>query len=246
MQVLSGTAGFKLVFGEERDIATAQSGGQPPDRFEATVLSGGFTLAEQVVPIAYQPPLPTFDDLPPDAPLDSWLVHEPLAVLGEREIENGYEAHPDETRWYAGRDDLSAVAWLRDTGEGIDLIVTVRDDAASLAENATAEASVILQHDALQVTGFVADRTDSAFEIHLGPTDDGHSRYTSGQATADNVRLDVEQLFPRDDGFRYLYRVRLDGPALAPAALNFTVFDADGPIAKQTLTSATTSIIRRR
>ncbi len=48
---------------------------------------------------------------------------------------------------------------------------------------------------------------------------------------------------PRDEGFHYLYRVRLEYlyhvrlelPALARAALNLMVFDAKGHIAKQTL-----------
>ena len=127
--VQSGSGGFAISYGGPKELAMAESRGINPDRLDATLTVGGKAVAEEAIPLPIVAPLPAMGDLSPDAPLSEWVKVEPLAALGEADVVNPFLPQPDSSKWYKGESDLSAVAWLRDGGDALHLVVAVRDDA---------------------------------------------------------------------------------------------------------------------
>ena len=234
-QVLSGSAGFKFVFGGERELMTAAAGGVPPDRLDAALSAGGRVLAGQSVPVHFQPPLPAFAGLALGDPAARWLTREPVAALGAFAVVNTQEAYPDKSRWYGGPSDASAVAWLRDAGGAVEVVVAVYDDAAQPAADA-GDAEALRQGDALRLTG-------PAFDVTVAPGKGG-AVVRAADGSPSGVSATVEQP-AQADGPRYVYRVSIPSSAV-PDRLTLTVHDADDGVAKQTLTTPAVPIVRGR
>lgn len=234
VQVLSGSAGFRLVFGGEGDIATVESGGVHPDRIEATLKTADRVLATQTLPIIYQTTLPGFAELDRDAPLADWLQREPAVVLGEGQIKNFHEAYPDQSRWYAGAADLSAVMWVRDAGQTIDIVVAVRDDADGKATNDAAAKTDILEGDALHLSIASLHSEKQPVDIQIGWH--GEAPITRHHPESQGIESSVVKLAGNAEGYRYLYRATIPKALLGPSShVRGVVVDRDGDVRKQVL-----------
>ena len=133
--VLSGSGGWKLEFGGPKERALALSAGTDPDRAVISLVAAdGKTLATQVVPLQLEAPVALVAKAPQS--LDEWMPLQPTAVLGEAEVTNFWVTEPEPSRWYKGADDLSALVWLRESGDNLLLYVAARDDKLVEAKNA--------------------------------------------------------------------------------------------------------------
>ena len=240
VHVLSGSEGFALHYRSQREQAAA-AGGRPPDRLEATLRANGRSVVQQVVPVSYLPRLREVVDLDLDAPLSEWLAYEPIAVLDEAAVHNFHEAHPDNSRWYGGPQDLSAIAWMRQAGEATHLVVAVRDDHAdNPAANPEAAARPLDQHDALRITATSANTGESSSSWTIAPTLGDPISDATGPLQAATATID--QLEDHPDGFRYVYRITFPSQ-LDLRTLASTIYDADQGIAKQTLSMPPMQIV---
>lgn len=212
---LSGSGGWSLDVGGPRERALALSAGTPPDRLEV-VLEGpdGTELARRTAGLRLQGPVPPLGDVDRDDPA-AWWALEPLAVLGAEQVTNRFAAEPDQTRWYRGEDDLSAVVWLRDDGTVLRLLVAVSDDEHQPAAAEGGEGGDRLHMVVTGATGELRHEGHVPSSDHAAPR-----RVTGPQGSPVTVyQLDL----PADD---------LRGTAFA-IALRIT--DHDGGIDKQTL-----------
>ena len=124
--VLSGSGGWKLEFGGPKERELALSAGVDPDRLEVSLVAGGKTLSTQVVPLQIAAPIPSLETVPASAA--DWISLQPLAVLGAENVFNFFVKEPDQSRWYGGETDLSALVWARDDGKNLHFSVSVLDD----------------------------------------------------------------------------------------------------------------------
>ncbi len=231
--VLSGSAGWKLVYGGPGELAVARSGGISPDRLELALRAGGTLLARQSLPLALRGPLPPRAALPARPTLAHWLLREPAIVLDERHVTNFHDKHPDRSRRWQGPGDLWAMAWLRDGADGVRLVVAVRDDAHRPAPSADADGMV--EHDALEVRlADAAGKPAAAWTVAYG----AEKPLVAGDEPRPAVairRLDHPRLGPT-----CVYRLTLPPAATGTGAfaLHLTVRDNDLGYPKQLLRAA--------
>ncbi|MEM7809696.1 MAG: hypothetical protein AAF561_16420, partial [Planctomycetota bacterium] len=121
--VLSGSGGFDFTLAGERGIGLVTSGGVDPHRLDLELVGDdGTVMTRQSVPLDLADPVPAGL---PDVALE---LTEPVALLGDADVQNFHLKHPDSSRWYGGTDDLSSTVWLRSTGDKVEVIVDVVDD----------------------------------------------------------------------------------------------------------------------
>ncbi len=229
VQVLSGSAGFRFLFGGEQEIAVAKSGGIHPDRIEATLSQGNRLLSSQTAALAYQRSLPRYGDLQLDADISQWVRHEPIASLQESSVENFYEALPNQAHWYNGRDDLSADIWARDAGEQIDIVVAVRDDKRGDAETATA----LSDGDGLKLRITDLDNGDP-LDVIVGWMDNKPTIIDAKSGNGVQIFAHHFDQPDRNAGYRYVYRVSVPKQHLPEdAMLLLEVSDSDAEKRKQ-------------
>ncbi|MEM6313865.1 MAG: hypothetical protein AAF743_07245, partial [Planctomycetota bacterium] len=149
--VLSGSAGFDFALAGPKQLAIARTNGVDPDRLDITVIADdGTPIARQVVPLTLADPIARLGDVDTRS-IAAWQDLQPTAILGEPAINNLHAKHPDQSRWYDGPDDLSALVWLRHDAHKLHVAVLVRDDTT-------------LDGDDVEVT-LTADGT----VLHAGP-----------------------------------------------------------------------------
>ena len=224
-QVQSGSQGWKLYFGGPAERQAAQSG-TLTDAVKVVLKSGGNVLAQQEFPLQISAPIAPLGQIKTDS-LSSWMALEPLAVLQEDTIENFFVKEPDQTRWYKGDKDLSALVWLRDDGANLQLFVAARDD--KLVESKTSDA--LNKSDALQIS--LAGENGVFADLRAG--------LVGGAATLSGKMADIKASITRDEkaegGAATLYHLTIPKTLVGakPFRLHLMVFDNDGFGLKQTL-----------
>jgi hypothetical protein len=124
--IYSGSGGFDFQIVGERGVGLASGDGIDPHRIDFELTADDGTIIERAsMPLDLVKPIPA---MPTRVDLEEV---EPLAVLAEAAVTNFHANHPDQSRWYAGPDDLSAIAWLRQDGTDLLLTVAVTDDVAA-------------------------------------------------------------------------------------------------------------------
>jgi hypothetical protein len=131
-QVQSGSGGWSLRYGDQRDVELLRSG-EDPNRLTVTMRPAdgqGDPIAQDTTSLVMAEPMRHLGGVSADAPLARWLEMQPLATLGEEAVTNFFVTQPDPSRWWQGEQDLSAVVWLRRDagGDRVTLLVAVRDD----------------------------------------------------------------------------------------------------------------------
>ena len=127
--VLSGSGGWSVTYGTEKQIAITNSGGIDPDRLVCKLLKDGKQLTEQVIPLDIERPTVARKDLGVD--MNAWQLTEPVAVLDSLSVTNLFEKFPDSSKWYKGEADLSGTVWVNSEGDKVTFAVAVRDDKFS-------------------------------------------------------------------------------------------------------------------
>ncbi len=129
VRVLSGSAGWLLASGGPEAVGAALHSDAPPRRVEVTLTGpDGAERARRVAAVPepmIAPPLPE-GGLPTAA--SGWFTRQPLAKLGEAELINEHLVQPDQSRWWAGEADLSALAWAYSDEQSLWITLAVRDD----------------------------------------------------------------------------------------------------------------------
>ncbi|MDA3799169.1 MAG: hypothetical protein PF692_08830 [Kiritimatiellae bacterium] len=243
-QVLSGSAGFKLIFGGEDVRQTVLSGGVPPDRISAMLLVDDQVVAHQSVGLDFLPALPLFNELKGSDQLSKWITREPFAFLDHTTVINFHEAYPDSSRWYQGKEDVSAVAWLRDAGTTLDLMVAVRDDIDCNPPTNQSVQDASAPFDGVFVELFGEDMLKPIQFWFIRPTQEGTPQVLE-EGHMKGAKIDVQQLQNSVDGLRTVYSINFPASS-ATTAIKVTVFDADVGILKQTLTSPIQAIVREK
>ena len=123
---LSGSGGWKLEFGGPKERELALTAGTDPDRLEVSLVANGKTLSTQVVPLQINAPIAKIESVPTN--LAGWMELQPLAQLDGEAVTNFFVKEPDQSRWYKGEDDLSALVWLRESGANLQIALAVRDE----------------------------------------------------------------------------------------------------------------------
>ncbi|MEM9881520.1 MAG: hypothetical protein AAF800_01210 [Planctomycetota bacterium] len=233
VQVLSGSAGFQLVFGDDADIELATSGGVPRDRIDAQLLIDGQPAGSVTAPLELARQLPAYRDLDNASRLADWVTRKPVTALRPEEVTNFHEAFPDSNRWYGGTTDLSAVVWasLVADADAVDIVVAVRDDQDTPAVSPrTIDASDHLRLSLLgpdsAAIGGVLIGVDSAGKVLTSVTD------TTAEAPAVS-RLSVT----REGDYTRVYRFRLSRSANAAKSFNLDINDYESGIRKQETTT---------
>jgi len=152
---------------------------------------------------------------------------EPLAKLGEAHVRNFHQEHPDQTRWYQGEPDLSALLWLRRDGALLHVAVLTTDDDAQFA----AEEGGIGQHDHLRLV--LADDGGVVRELLVARVADRAAL----AGNRDQVSASVARTGDGPPAGRTFYHVRLPvaGWSGRTGRLSVEVADRDGDTLKQTL-----------
>ncbi|MFA6960145.1 MAG: hypothetical protein WC205_05280 [Opitutaceae bacterium] len=144
--VTSGRGGWDVQLGGPKELRIARTAGDDPDNVTVVMKAAdGRTLSQQKEPLVLASVVPALGTTTAPWP-ESWLQLEPLAVLGSDAVDNFWVKEPDQSRWYRGEKDLSAVAWLRRDGDLLRLFVAVKDDALVQAVSS----GVLSQNDSLR------------------------------------------------------------------------------------------------
>ncbi|MEM6332063.1 MAG: LamG-like jellyroll fold domain-containing protein [Planctomycetota bacterium] len=228
VRVLSGSGAWAFVTGGPQAVDGALHPERPEHRIELTLAKDGQAIAELTLPVADpMTAAPIGARGLPSAPF-GWLVRQPLASLGEREVINPHLVQPDQSRWWAGPQDASALVWAQMDGTHLVFAVQVLDQ----------------------------DHVPGQDGIELSLRGPGLSPSSGADTAAWSVRIDASNARSSFNGARdattpsvvrddasgatwYLLRVpvsALDHPAAAICSL--TVFDDDGWGAKQQLVAA--------
>ena len=228
VEVLSGSGGWALDFGGPKERQVALTVGNDPDSVAIDLQADGKTLGQLKVPVQLQDVVPSIDA---NAALDqpaSWMPLEPLTLLDESAVKNLWMKQPDSSRWYGGKKDLSAIVWLRDSGQSLQLFVAVTDDklveATSPGELAQADSlRVVVANDEgkalLDLTGgLIADKPALSAPM-TGVAFAASRDLTSGQDPQTLYRFEIPKSIIGAQPFR----------------LNLSVSDNDDNFLKQTL-----------
>ena len=236
-QVQSGSQGWKLSFGGPAERQAAQSG-TLTDAVNVVLKSGGNVLATQEVPLQISAPIPSLGQIQTPDALNSWMALEPLAVSNADAVTNLFVKEPDQTRWYQGDKDLSALLWLRADGDNLQLFVSVRDD--KLVEAKTP--ADLNTSDALHVV--LARGEEILADARAGLI--GGTAQMSGKAAGIVARIARDE--NAEGGAATLYRLTIPKALVGTQAfqLRLTVADNDGFGLKQTFNLGEASGIRLR
>ena len=229
VSVLSGSQGWSIELGGPKERAIAWNG-IDPDRIEATLqIDPGSVIAEASASLVLQSAVQPLFDVDPAVP-SGWWTLEPLTVLGHSHLENPNMAHPDQSRWYRGDGDVSAIVWLRDGGNALHLAVAVRDDRFHPASSR----SEISDHDHLRVA--LSDQTGQVVRTLALAMVGNTVSVEDPSRLAGATRVEPRLVAP--DGQEYtLYYVELPEPPgpSDPFRMQLTVGDRDGGPFKQAL-----------
>ncbi len=229
VQALSGSGGWKLEFGGPKERALALTQGTDPDRLVVSLVAGGQTLSSQTVPLQLSAPIPSVGKVPANA--SEWIQLQPLAQLGEENVTNFFVKEPDQSRWYKGEDDLSALVWLRESGENLHLFVAAKDDKLVEASSA----ADLPKADHLRVS--LKDESGKTLV-------DAMSGMVGGKAVVIG-NPNVKTVITRQDG-RTLYALTMPKTLVgkAPFRLSVSVGDNDSNFLKQKLDLADANGLR--
>ncbi|MCL1888670.1 MAG: hypothetical protein FWF96_07360 [Kiritimatiellaeota bacterium] len=122
VRVLSGSQGWKIRGGGPVELDKIGAIGNP-DRLVNIILKSpeGVLLAQEFAPVQWrrraadENPAAPWRGLPPDIEFFD-------------DVENFFVAEPDASKWWRGRDDLSAAAWFRADEENLIVRLLVTDD----------------------------------------------------------------------------------------------------------------------
>ena len=236
-QVQSGSQGWKLYFGGPAERQAAQSG-TLTDAVKVVLKSGDDVLATQELPLRISAPIPPLGDIKTPDALAGWMALEPLAVSNADDVTNFFVKEPDQTRWYGGDKDLSALLWLRDDDANLQLFVAARDDKLVAATKPTD----LEKSDALQIV--LAREDEVLADAHAGLIG-GAARLTGKTA---GIRAQITRAENADGGAATLYRLTIRKALVGaqPFQLRLTVSDNDGFGLKQTLNLGDAAGIRLR
>jgi hypothetical protein len=225
--VLSGSQGWRLEFGGLKERFLAQNGADP-DRLVVSMQAEGRTLAQKVVPLQLSAPLPALGQVSSPDSLQSWMPLQPLAQLDDAAVTNFWFKEPDQSRWYRGLNDLSALAWLRESGQEVHLFVAVRDDKLVQAPSA----SSLKESDSLHIV-FARDNGPITLDVKAGLVN-GKTVLTGNNT---KVGVTVNRDETGSDGPRTLYHFTVPKPLLGnqPFHVNLNIVDNDDTFVKQQL-----------
>lgn len=227
--VLSGSYGWKVEIGGPKERGLAETAGTDPDRLVLSLRSGGEGVeARKIVPLPIRSALAPLKEPGSLDDLKTWLALDPVAELDDSAVTNEWDKEPDQSRWYKGTDDLSALAWLRPQGGKLHLAVAVRDDKMA----PPASGDEIGTRDGLRVV--LADETGKVIS-------DTSAGLVAGQAVLAGDTKDAAATIIRNEntaeGPVTFYHLTLPKSLVGtkPFRLNLAVSDADENFPKQTL-----------
>jgi len=222
----SGRGGWSVRYAGPKELALFTSGGIDPDRLTVTITDATHTIAQADVPLELQGPVPPLGDIRPANDVQAWMPLEPLALLSSTEVTNLWVKEPDQTRWYKGQSDLSAIVWARQTPMDLQILARVSDDASVTAPAPEG----LAQHDAMRIVLAAADGTP--FLDATGGMVNGSPAVKGSQDARYAIqRIDTPQ------GPVTVYHVTIPRSAIPaePFRLNLSVLDNDAGYLKQTL-----------
>lgn len=222
----SGSGGWVVDYAGPKELAIFTSGGVDPDRLTVSIDSAGQQIARMDIPFQLQGSIPLLGSIAnPDQPA-GWLPLEPFALLGSSELTNLWVKEPDQTRWYTGEKDLSAIVWARQTNDCLHIFLSVTDDKLIPA---TAN-DQLPQSDAVRIVLATPDG-QVLLDATGGLVNGIAASIGSKEATFAIQRQEA------GDGARTSYHITIPKSALPqqPCRLNLSVLDNDAGYLKQTL-----------
>lgn len=222
----SGRHGWEINFGGPKELRVARDANDDPDTVTVTMKSAdGATLAHQTEPLAIGSAVPPLGVSTGEWPAN-WLRLEPLAVLGSDAVVNHWVKEPDQTRWYAGERDLSAVVWLREDAGRLRILAAVSDDRVVQAPSVAGLGS----HDAARL--LLADASSKPLLDMTAGLVGGKAAATSAPS---GVEFDVVRREGADATTYYQWTLPAGLTKDAPFTINLLVTDNDAGYLKQTL-----------
>jgi len=227
VEVLSGSGGWSLDFGGPKERQIALTGGNDPDHVTVIMTAAGKVLARDTASLQVQGPVPPLGDINDTAKLENWMPLEPLAVLDAAAAHNLWMKAPDQSRWYGGGKDLSAIVWLRDDGEKLHLFAAVTDDKLV---QATAPEK-LPQCDSLRVV-IANDQGKPIADSTVGLVNNSAALIGTKLANVSVARQEKP-----GEGPATLYHVTMPRSTLGtqPLRLSLSIADNDAGYLKQTL-----------
>ncbi|XHR27411.1 MAG: hypothetical protein ACFUZC_15870 [Chthoniobacteraceae bacterium] len=219
----SGNGGWSLAYGGPKEWAVAATNNDP-DSLTVTLTANGKVLARESAPVQLREPVPSLGAPGVPANFSGWQTLEPLVVFDTGSVKNPWLKEPEQWRWYGGKKDLSATAWLRESGDTLHLFVAVTDDKLSQAP----EPSKLAAYDSLRVVLANAGGQPIA-DVTAGLIGDKPASI----GTEANVEIERQE---GPDGATY-YHIAFPKFVVGQEAfrLNFTIADSDADYLKQTL-----------
>ncbi|GAT32617.1 hypothetical protein TSACC_21016 [Terrimicrobium sacchariphilum] len=222
----SGSGGWVVDYAGPKELAIFTSGGVDPDRLTVSIQSAGQQIARTDIPFQVQGPVPPLGDIAnPDQPA-GWLPLEPFALLGSSELTNLWVKEPDQSRWYTGEKDLSAIVWTRQTTESLHIFLSVMDDRMTAASTS----DQLPQNDAVRLVLAGADGKP-VLDATGGLVNGSAASIGSKEATFAIQREESTSIA------RITYHITIAKSSLPsqPLRLNLSVLDNDAGYLKQTL-----------
>ena len=146
--VQSGSAGWAIDMAGPAERRLALEPDRPLDRLTLGLFDGDRELASLNAPLQLVGPVPPLGDVAADAPLGEWINLQPFATASDEAVTNFFVEQPEQSKWYKGEADLSAVVWLRRDGDTVHLVVAARDDRHEAASGAQGDRLDVLFADA--------------------------------------------------------------------------------------------------
>ena len=220
--VLSGSGGWSVTYGTEKEIAITNSGGIDPDRLVCKLVKDGKQLTEQVIPLDIERPVLTRTGLGAD--INAWQLTEPVAVLDSLSVTNLFEKFPDSSKWYKGETDISGTVWVNSQDDKVTFAVGVRDDKF----NASASAEKLADGDSIELR-LTDDAGKTLLQIACGLINDKPVMKQTGTNVA-GVQATISS---HDDLTFYCITVPRSLVGNLPAKLAVKLLDNDGYGLKQ-------------
>jgi len=234
-RALAGSQGFTLAIGSPEQLEKA-SGAAKRNGVQLKYTYNDTNTVSQSLDLNFLRPVEALGDLTFASPLDAWERFVPNIVLDDKNLTNLHFKNPDQSLWWKGYGDLSAVAWLRADKDNLYLLIKVTDDVHRPASDPTKLNDFDSIGVAVSPTG-KDDITNYRIGLVGGQPTIVKFRATGGLPTgvlpADNneIRADVT----RDDATTTtIYRVALRRTLTTENCyLNFLVNDNDTGVRKQ-------------
>ncbi|MEM6459384.1 MAG: LamG domain-containing protein [Planctomycetota bacterium] len=129
VRVLSGSGAWAFVTGGPEAVDAATHGDRAARRLELTLTQDGGELASLTLPLRETATATPLGPRGMPSDMTEWFTRQPLAYLGEADMVNPHLVQPDTSKWWAGPQDASALAWAHTTDDrDLVLIVAVRDE----------------------------------------------------------------------------------------------------------------------